>query len=792
MTHRIRRVAVLGAGTMGAAIAAHCANAGLEVDLLDIAPEDPAANKNEVVSAGFDRMKNARPAALMSKKVAERLHLGNFDDDFERVAEADWILEAILERLEPKRELMERVENVAKQDAIISSNTSGIPLHQIAEGRSEGFRRRFLGTHFFNPPRYLKLLEIIPTGDTEPEVVEFVRDFGERVLGKGGVIAKDTPNFIGNRLGSFTGMQSVTYALENGYEVEEVDAITGPLIGHPRTATFRLNDQVGLDIAVGVAENLIEAAPEDEAREDLRPHPKLKEMLEKNLLGNKSGAGFYKRSMRGGETVFEVLDLDTFEHHPPETPEIPIAREAQEQGDLGARLRFLVEKADEDRHARYIQDTLLPYMAYASRRVPEISETLEDVDHAMEWGFGHQTGPFRTWDLLGVRETAEKMEAMGLGVAPWVKDLLEAGNETFYMKESGKELAYNPVEGEYGPVREDPMIVSLDQLREEGKEISRNDSASLLDLGDGVLCLEFHSRGNSIDAAVVEMGYRALEALDRDDVAGLVVGNGGRNFSVGANVGEIVHAAQNGMLDQVVKRVDAFQGLLMGFRFAPKPVVAAPRGQTLGGGLEVCLHADRVVAAGETYMGLVEAGVGLIPAGGGTKELARRLISRPLGITPDATPLPFVQKAFETIAMARASLSALEAQELGFLDEDDRVVMNADHLLSAARREVLDLADGYAPPQRGNNVYAAGKMARAALDVQVKTLQWGRFASDYDGVVAGHAARVLTGGDLSLPQWVSEEYLLKLEKKAFLDLLKNEKTHERISHMLETGKPLRN
>jgi 3-hydroxyacyl-CoA dehydrogenase len=792
MRHRIRRVAVLGAGTMGAAIAAHCANAGLEVDLLDIAADDPDGDKNDVVRAGFDRMKNARPAALMSGRVAERISVGNLDDDFERVAEADWVLEAILEKLEPKRELMERVENVAKQEAIISSNTSGIPLHQIAEGRSEGFRRRFLGTHFFNPPRYLKLLEIIPTEDTEPEIVEFVRDFGERVLGKGGVIAKDTPNFIGNRLGSYAGMQSVTYALENGYGVEEVDAITGPLIGHPRTATFRLNDQVGLDIAVGVAENLIEAAPEDESREDIRPHPKLKEMLEKNLLGNKSGSGFYKRSGRDGETVFEVLDLDTFEHHPPENPEIPIAREAQEQGDLGARLRFLMEKADEDRHARYIRDTLLPYMAYASRRVPEISETLEDVDHAMEWGFGHQTGPFRTWDLLGVRETAEKMEAMGLGVAPWVKDLLEAGNENFYMKESGKEFAYNPVEGEYGPVREDPMVVSLDWLREEGKEISRNDSASLLDLGGGVLCLEFHSRGNSIDAAVVEMGYRALEALDRDDLAGLVVGNGGRNFCVGANVGEIVHAAQNGMLDQVGKRVDAFQGLLMGFRFAPKPVVAAPRGQTLGGGLEVCLHADRVVAAGETYMGLVEAGVGLIPAGGGTKELARRLISRPLGITPDATPLPFVKKAFEAIAMARTSSSALEAQELGFLDEDDRVVMNADHLLSAARREVLDLADGYAPPERGNNVYAAGKTVRAALDVQVKTLQWGGSASDYDGVVAGHAARVLTGGDLSLPQWVSEEYLLKLEKKAFLDLLKNEKTHERISHMLETGKPLRN
>jgi 3-hydroxyacyl-CoA dehydrogenase len=790
MTHRIRRVAVLGAGTMGAAIAAHCANAGLEVDLLDIAPDE--GDKNDVVNAGFDRMKNARPAALMSGRVAGRMRLGNFDDDFDRVADADWVLEAILERLEPKRDLIERVESVAKEDAIISSNTSGIPLHQIAEGRSQGFRKRFLGTHFFNPPRYLKLLEIIPTEDTDPEVVEFIRNFGERVLGKGGVIAKDTPNFIGNRLGSFTGMQSVTYALENGYGVEEVDAITGPLIGHPRTATFRLNDQVGLDIAVGVAENLVEAAPEDESREDIKPHPRLKEMLEKNLLGNKTGAGFYKRSKRDGKTVFDVLDLETFEHHPPENPEIPIAREAQKQGDLGARLRFLIDKADDDRHARYIRDTLLPYMAYASRRVPEISDTLEDVDHAMEWGFVHQTGPFRTWDLLGVRETVQRMDDMGLEVAPWVREMLEAGNESFYKEEDSRELAYSPVEERCEPVREDPMVISLDHLREEGRELARNDSASLLDLGDGVLCLEFHSRGNSIDAGVVEMGYRALEALDEGDWVGLVVGNEGRNFSVGANLGEISHAANNGKLDEVGESIDALQGLLMGFRFAPRPVVAAPRGQTLGGGLEVCLHADRVVAAGETYMGLVEAGVGLIPAGGGTKELARRLISRPLGISPGATPLPFVQKAFETIAMARTSSSALEAQELGFLEEDDRVVMNPDHLLSAARREVEDLADGYVPPERGNNVYAAGKTARAALEVAVKTLQWGRYASEYDGVVAGQAARVLTGGDLSLPQWVSEEYLLELEKQAFLALLENEKTRERIAHMLETGKPLRN
>jgi 3-hydroxyacyl-CoA dehydrogenase len=792
MTHRIRRVAVLGAGTMGAAIAAHCANAGLEVDLLDIAPNDPDADKNDIVNVGFERMKNARPAALMSKDVVERMRIGNFEDDFGRVGKADWVLEAILEKLEPKRELMERIEAVAMEDAVISSNTSGIPLHLVAEGRSEGFRRRFLGTHFFNPPRYLKLLEIIPTEDTDPDVVESVRNFGERVLGKGGVIAKDTPNFIGNRLGSFAGMQSARYAFENGYTVEEVDAITGPLIGHPRTATFRLNDQVGLDIAVGVAENLYEAAPEDESREELEPHPKLNEMLERNLLGNKTGAGFYKRTKRDGKTVFDVIDLETFEHHPPENPEIPIAEEAQRQGNLGARLRFLMDRAEEDRHARYIRDTLLPYMAYASRRVPEISDTLEDVDHAMEWGFGHETGPFRTWDLLGVRETVGRMDSMGIEVAGWVMEMLDGGDETFYKEEDGRELAYSPVEGGYGPVREDPMVISLDRLREEGKEVARNDSASLLDLGDGVLCLEFHSKGNSIDAAIVEMGYRALEELEEGDWVGLVIGNEGRNFSVGANLGEIAHAAQNGMLDEVGKSVDALQNLLMGFRFAPKPVVAAPHGQTLGGGLETCLHSDRVVAAGETYMGLVEVGVGLIPAGGGTKEMARRIVSRPLGVSPDATPLPFVQKAFETIAMAKTAASALEAQEMGFLDEDDRVVMNADHVLSAAKREVLDLADGYVPPEHGKNVYAAGKTTRAALEVAVKTLQWGRYASSYDGVIAGHVARVLTGGDLSLPQWVPEEYVLRLEKEAFLELLKNEKTHERIGAMLKTGKPLRN
>jgi 3-hydroxyacyl-CoA dehydrogenase len=790
MSHRIRKVAVLGAGTMGAAIAAHCANAGLEVDLLDIAPDED--DKNAVVEAGFQRMQNARPAALMGENVADRIRIGNFEEHFGRVGEADWIVEAIIEKLQPKRELMQRVEDTARKDAIISTNTSGIPLHSISEGRSEEFKRRFVGTHFFNPPRYLKLMEIIPTEDTDPEIVEAVRNFGERVLGKGGVIAKDTPNFIGNRIGTFAGMQSARYAFENGYGIEEVDAITGPLIGHPKTATFRLNDQVGLDIAVGVAENLYEAVHEDESREELKAPEKLEEMLEKDLLGNKSGAGFYKRDKRDGKTVFDVLDLETFEHHPAENPEIPIATEAQQQGDLASRLRFLIEKADENRHARYIRDTLLPYMAYTSRRVPEISDTLEDVDHAMEWGFAHQTGPFRTWDLLGVRETVEKMESMDIDVASWVKEMLEAGNETFYKIESGTELQFSPVSKEYEPVREDPMYISLEGLRDEGKELASNDSASLLDLGDGVLCLEFHSKGNSIDAQIVEMGNRALEELERDGVVGLVIGNEGRHFSVGANLGEMAHAVKNGDLDQIEKSVDVFQDLLIALRFAPKPIVSAPRGQTLGGGLEVCLHSDRIVAAGETYMGLVEVGVGLIPAGGGTKEMVRRLVSPPLHTAPDAPPLPFLQKAFEQIALARTATSALEAEEMGFLTENDRIVMNADHLISAAKREALDLADGYTPPEHANNVYAAGRTARAALEMGIKTMQWGHYASEYDGVIAGHVARILTGGDLSLPQWVPEEYLLNLEKQAFMDLLKQEKTHERIEALLETGKPRRN
>ena len=791
MTHRIKRVAVLGAGTMGAAIAGHCANAGLEVDLLDIAARD-GDDKNEVVKGGFDRMKKARPPALMSKRALERMRIGNFEEDLGRVAEADWILEAIIEKLEPKQALMTRVEELAKSDAIISSNTSGIPLHSIAEDLPDSFKKRFLGTHFFNPPRYLKLLEIIPTEDTDPDLVEEVRAFGEWVLGKGGVIAKDTPNFIGNRLGSFSMINAIRSAFENGYGIEEIDAITGPLIGRPKTATFRLQDQVGLDIATGVAQNLYELVPDDESREQLLPPEKLQEMQEKNLLGAKTGAGFYKRDKRDGETVFDILNLETYEHEPAENPEIPLAKEAQKQGGLGARLRFIMQQAEENRHARFLRDTILPDLAYASRRMPEISDTLENADHAMEWGYGHEAGPFRMWDLLGVEQTVEQMDSLGIEVAPWVKEMLDGGNESFYKKDGTTELQFSPVNMEYEPVREDPMQLSLDRLREEDGELSRNDSASILDLGDGVLCLEIHSKGNSVDSAVVEMGNEALRRLEEEDEwVGLVIGNEGSNFCVGANLAEMTEEAQDGDLDKVGEAIDALQNLLMGFRFASKPVVAAPHGQTLGAGIEICLHAHRICAAGETYMGLVETGVGLIPAGGGTKELVRRLVSP--AMRTRAPSLPYVQEVFEKIAMAKVSGSALEARELGFLKEEDRVVMNGDHLIHAAKREALELADGYTSPTRDDSIYAAGTVTRGALEVGViRPMVWGGYASEYDGVIATHLARILTGGDISLPQWVPEEHILRLEKEAFLELLKNEKTHERINAMLKTGKPLRN
>jgi 3-hydroxyacyl-CoA dehydrogenase len=666
LTNDIRRVAVLGAGTMGAAIAAHAANAGLAVDLLDL--------DREAVEGGFERMLAARPAALASPRLADRIRLGTFERDFERVAGADWVVEAIIERLEPKQELLARVEKTAGLGAVISSNTSGLPLASLAEGRSDEFRRRFCGTHFFNPPRYLKLVELIPTPDTDPEVLEAMRAFVERVLGKGAVVAKDTPNFIANRLGSFAGMHDVRYALDNGYSIEEVDALTGPLVGRPKTATFRLFDQVGLDVMVAVAGNLHELAPEDESRDVLPAPEPLKRMQEAKLLGNKTGGGFYRRGKRDGQTVFDVLDLDTLEYRPAAKPDLPIVAAARDHDDLGGRLRFLLDKADDDRGARYLRDTLLPSLAYAARRVPEIADSLVEVDHAVEWGFGYELGPFRAWDAIGVGDGMARMEALGIEVPAWVRDMLAAGNETFYR--DGQ--VYSPVAREYVPVPAESESIDLDRLKEGGAELVGNGSASLVDLGDGVLCFELHAPASALDAAVVELGARALKELESGPWAGMVIANQARNFCVGANLGEVGMAAYQGLHDQVAEAVRSLQNVLMGFRFAPRPVVAAPHGQTLGGGAEIVLAADRVVATLETYIGLVEVGVGIVPAGGGCKELLRRVVAPALRAAPDTPPLPLVQRVFETIGLAKVATSAVEAQELGFLTEHDVIVLNAE------------------------------------------------------------------------------------------------------------------
>jgi 3-hydroxyacyl-CoA dehydrogenase len=802
-TSEIRRVAVLGAGTMGAAIAANAANAGLEVDLLDIAPTelteqergrgrtlDHPEVRNRIVRAGFERMTRARPAALASPALAGRIRLGNFEDDFDRVGEADWVIEAVVEVLAPKQEVMARVEKAARPDAVVSSNTSGLPLSAIAEGRSQEFRRRFLGTHFFNPPRYLKLVELIPTADTDLQVLERVRAFIEEVLGKGPVIAKDTPNFIANRLGTFAGMHDARYTFEQGYSIEEVDALTGSLMGRPKTATYRLVDQVGLDVAVGVARNLYELVPDDESREELRVPEPLERMLAAGRFGLKTGAGFYRRGKRDGETVFDVIDLDsdTLEYRPSARPSLAIVAAAREREDLGARLRLVLDRAAGDRGARFLRDTLLPSLAYAARRVPEIADSLVEVDHAMEWGFGHQAGPFRTWDLIGVRRTVEEMDRLGIEVAGWVRAFLDAGNERLYAE--GK--VYSPVSGGYEPVPADPRAIDLDRRRAAGGEVAANDSASLVDLGDGVLCLEIHSQASAIDAGVLRLGRRALEELREGPWLGMVIANQARNFCVGANLAEVGMAAYQGAYDQVREASLALQELLLGLRFAAKPVVAAPHGQTLGGGAEICMHADRVVASLETYIGLVEVAVGLIPAGGGCKELLRRIVSPAMRVGGDTPPLPFVQRVLETIGTAKVATSALEGRELGFLTDDDRIVMHPDHLLHAAKHEVLALAGGYRPPPRERSIYAAGLPTLAALEMGVRTMAWSGFASEHDVLIGTKLARVLCGGELSAPQWVDEERILALERDAFVELLREPKTMERIQHMLMTGKPLRN
>jgi len=809
MTHPIEKVAVLGAGTMGAGIAAHVANAGLPVLLLDIAPRELTPDeekrgltlespkvRNRIVRAGFERLLKTKPPAFMSEEAKRRVALGNFEDDFEKLRDVDWIVEAVVEKLEIKRPLLGRLEKVRAASAIVTTNTSGLPIHALTEDRGEAFRRHFFGTHFFNPPRYMKLLEIIP-GEADPAAVAALEDFATQRLGKGVVTSKDTPNFIANRVLSVHSSYVFRTTLEGGYRFEEVDAITGPLIGRPKTATFRLQDLVGIDVAHYVAQNLHELIPDDPYREELAKEAVgqlIGGLVERGRLGNKSGEGFYKKARdEKGRTTFLVLDPKTFDYEPQQEVRFESVGAVRKIADLGERLRELFsERFAGDRAARLAWDVVGHLLAYAAHAAPEIAHDLPSVDDAVRWGFSYEAGPFELWDLLGVAETAEKLEASGHDVAPWVREMLQSGRESFYRREAGrivdvwdwqKKAAVKP--------ETDPRAISIELLRGEGRELESNAGASLHNLGEGVLLCEFHSKANAIDGDVVAMLQKARELLDEDVWKGLVIGNDGDHFSVGADLRLLAKTAEAGERGPIEEMTRALQEALRDLRHSGKPTVAAVHGMALGGGCEVALGMARIVAAAESYFGLVEAGVGLIPAGGGLKELVRRVITPAMALA-ETDALHPARKVLETVAMAKVSSSAAEAAEMGFLGPEDRIVMNRGHLLSGARAEVLTmLAEGWAPPP-AEELYAGGRDLLAALDLAVWSLAQAGWASAHDARVAGRVAWVIAGGDLSAPARLGDDYFLELEREAFSELAIEEKTRERIVYMLKTGKPLRN
>ena len=803
MSYTIRRVVVIGSGTMGGGIAAHAANAGLSVRLLDVAPKeltpeeerkglklDSPAVRNRVVNAALERLKRSKPPAFFTPEAAGLVAVGNLVENFEWVSEADWVVEAIVEQLEAKRDLLARVERTRRPGSIVSSNTSGLPIASIGEGLSAEFRAHFLGTHFFNPPRYMKLLEVIPTPDTSPEVVEFMKAFAERRLGKGVVVCKDTPNFIANRLGSVLGASTLGYVLENRYTVEEADAILGPLIGRPKTGLFRLQDLVGLDVSGSVGENLYRLIPDDETREVLRNQnlgALRTTQLERGRLGDKTGQGFYRKPPKGAKGDILSLDLETLEYRARREPDIPSIKEAQKIKSLPERLRFVLRQ--DDRAGRLARHVVYNTLGYASHRVPEITDRLNDIDRAMRWGYSHELGPFELWDALGVRETAEAMEREGVAVAHWVREMLDAGYETFYREAEGALSYYDPARGVHVGEAPDGLKIELARLKSAGRVVRESGGASFIDIGDGVACLEFHTKLNTLDADVVGMLRAAVEEVEAGDWRGLVVGNEAVDFSVGANL-----AGGTSDPASIERALKGTQDALTAMRFCSKPVVTAPTGRTLGGGCEVSMAGARAVAAAETYMGLVEVGVGLIPGAGGCKELVRRLVSPPMRAAGNADPVPFLQQALQTIATAKVSTSAAEARSFGYLSDADLVVMNRDHQLAEAKRLVLELADaGYVPPARGaKSCYAAGRDALAALRAGLYIMQQGGYMSEYDLRLAGKVALVLCGGEISSAQWVDEQYFLDLEREAFVSLCSEPKTQERIAHMLSTGKPLRN
>lgn len=800
MNYQIRKAAVIGSGTMGGGIATVLAGIGVETMLLDIPAKgteagDPPHKRNAIVEGNLKSLRKMRPPQLFSENVLNNISVGNIEDDLEKLSDTDWIIEVVIEKLDIKQNLMGKLAEIAKPDAIITTNTSGLPIKAIAEGLGEDFTRRFMGTHFFNPPRYLHLLEIIPHENTDPEAIAFMQDFATNRLGKGVVIAKDEPNFIGNRFMSMSGMQAMNYALDNGYSIEEVDELTGPLIGRPKTATFNLNDLVGFDIAVYVARNLYEAIKDSDPAAEVLNHPQTikvsNALMEKGWLGRKSGQGFYHMRREGGKKELWALNLETMDYEPPKKVEFESVAKHRKIKPIGERIRLMIN--EDDRGGQYLWHHHAFYLAYASNRVPEITETIVNIDNAQKWGFGHELGPFEIWDAIGVEESVPKFEEAGYPVAGWVKTMLQNGDKTFYQRDDNGQVMgyYSPQDEKYIPIEKDPRQVTVEELEVTGRKVDGNGSATVYDMGDGAALLAFHSPGMAIDADLVAMGYKAVEMLENGRFEALVVGHNQKNFCVGANIFMVAMAAQSDQLDQLDETIRQLQNLTQTMRYASKPVVVAPFSQALGGGVELILSGSAVVAHMELYAGLVEVGVGLLPAGGGCKELLRRVISPLKAANKNSDILPKLQDVFTAIATAKVSASALEAREMGFLKDSDHIVMNQDYLLGEAKRVALQMAENYVPQQPGM-VWAAGRDAYAALMLGIEGFREGGYASDHDALISKKIAYVLTGGGLAEPQWVPEQYIMDLERQAFLSLVKEQKTLDRIAHMLETKKPLRN
>ncbi len=804
---------------MGARIAAHLANAGLPCYLLDIIPHELTAEekarglklehpavRNRIVNAGLEAAKKSRPAAFFTPEHARLITTGNFEDHLGWCGESDWIIEAVAEDLEIKRTLLERVEQHRRPGTLVTTNTSGLPIRQIAEGRSDDFRRHFAGTHFFNPPRYLKLVELIPGPNTDPDVIAALSRFCDQRLGKGVVIAKDTPNFIANRIGTYSMLNVLRLMQELDMTVEEVDACTGPAVGWPKSATFRTADIVGLDVLVHVVRNIYESVPDDESREIYRVPPLVKEMVKRGWLGEKTGRGFYQRVKKDGESEILSLDWKTMDYRPRQKARLGSIEAGKTIDDTSERLRMLL--AAGDKASKFLWGSVSRMCLYAARRVPEIADTIVDVDRAMRWGFAWELGPFELWDAAGAESMARRLEQEGESLPPLVTKLLSSGKKSFYESLQGLTKYFDLASADFKPVPEPEGVIFLKSLKERSKEIERNAGASLIDLGDGVLCCEFHSKMNAIGADTVAMLHKGLARLSSDFEA-MVVGNQAQHFCVGANLMLLLMSAQEGEWDDIHYAVRQFQNVNLAMKYSSRPVVIAPQGMALGGGCEITLHGARAHAAAEAYIGLVETGVGLIPAGGGTKEMVVRANQKvrrgDAGISLSGPPGPpesdldlyhALKPVFENIAMAKVSTSAEEARTLGYLRDSDFISMNSDRLIADAKQTALALLrTGYRPPAPGPaepTVRVLGEQFVAAAKLAIHMMVRGEYISEYDAHVARKLAYVLAGGALSAPQYVSEQYILDLEREAFVSLCGERKTQQRIAHTLKSGKPLRN